>query len=93
MSDRLHVDTVSLEGIADRLQRSGDSLQAAGSGAPATPDAGVDTPIFNELLARLTLDTTNLAGGLGAAAARVIQANQVYADEDLGNARNLTGGR
>ena len=93
MSDRLHVDQVSLEGIADRLRRSGDSLQAVGAGAPAAPDAGVDTPIFNELLTRLTIDATNLAGGLGAAAARVVQANQMYADEDLGNARNITGGR
>ncbi|MDI6099954.1 hypothetical protein QLQ12_15240 [Actinoplanes sp. NEAU-A12] len=78
MTDRLPVDPASLEGIA-------------GAGAPAA--SGADTPIFNELLARHTLDATGLAAGLGAAAARVVQGGQTYADEDLSRVRDVSGGR
>jgi hypothetical protein len=89
MTDRLHVDPVSLEGIADRLRRSGGALRAASGGGPGTPDAGTDTPIFEDLITRLVQNATALAGGLDEAAARVLQANRTYADEDLANARNI----
>jgi hypothetical protein len=93
MADRLHVDPVSLEGIADQLLRSGEGLRAAVGGAPGTPDAGMDTPIFNELLVRLGQSASGLAEGLSAAAARVTQASQTYADEDSGNAQSINGSR
>ncbi|MEU4156924.1 hypothetical protein [Actinoplanes sp. NPDC026670] len=93
MTDRLHVDPVSLEGIADQLRRSGGTLRAAGAGGPGTPDAGADTPIFEDLITRLVQDATALAGGLDEAADRVLMANQAYADEDLANARNISGSR
>jgi hypothetical protein len=93
MADRLHVDPVSLEGIADQLMRSADGLGAAVGGAPGAPDAGMDTPIFNELLVRLGQSASALAEGLGAAAARVTRANQTYADEDAGNAQSINGNR
>jgi hypothetical protein len=89
MTDRLHVDPVSLEGIADQLRRSGGTLRAAGGAGPGTPDAGADTPIFEDLITRLVQDAVTLAGGLDAAAARVVHANQAYADEDFANARNI----
>jgi hypothetical protein len=93
MVDRLHVDPVSLEGIADQLLRPGEGLRAAVGGAPGTPDAGMDTPIFNELLVRLGQSASGLAEGLSAAAARVTQASQTYADEDSGNAQSINGSR
>lgn len=93
MTDRLHVDPVSLEGIADQLRRSGGTLRAAAGGGPGTPDAGTDTPIFEDLITRLVEDATALAGGLDQAAARVLQANQAYADEDIANARDISGSR
>jgi hypothetical protein len=92
MTDRLHVDPVSLEGIADQLRRAGDTLRAAGGG-PGTPDAGTDTPIFEDLITRLVEDAIALAGGLDEAAARVLQASQAYAAEDLANARDISGSR
>jgi hypothetical protein len=93
MADRLHVDPVSLEGIADRLLRSGEGLRAVAAGAPGTPDAGMDTPIFDELLGRLGRSAAGLADGLGAAAARVTAANQAYAAEDAGSAQSINGSR
>jgi hypothetical protein len=93
MADRLHVDPVSLEGIADQLLRSADGLRAAAGSAPGAPDAGMDTPIFNELLVRLGQSASGLAEGLGAAAARVTEAGQTYAAEDSGNAQSINGSR
>ncbi|MEU4622730.1 hypothetical protein AB0G04_22515 [Actinoplanes sp. NPDC023801] len=93
MTDRLHVDPVSLEGIADQLLRAGQSLGTTAAGLPGTPDAGMDTPIFNDLLVRLTRSATGLAEGLGAAASRVTEAGQAYAAEDAGNAQSINGGR
>ncbi|GIE74664.1 hypothetical protein Aph02nite_06140 [Actinoplanes philippinensis] len=93
MTDRLHVDPLSLEGIADQLRRSGDTLRAAAGGGPGTPDAGTDTPIFEDLITRLVQDATALAGGLDEAASRVLQASRTYADEDLANARDISGSR
>jgi hypothetical protein len=55
MTDRPHADPVPLEGITDRPGRPGDSPQAAGASGP---DAGVGTPIFDELLARHARDLT-----------------------------------
>ena len=93
MTDRLHVDPLSLEQIADRLLRSGESLGTAAAGGPGTPDAGIDTPIFDDLLTRHTLSAAGLARGLGEAAARVTEANQAYTAEDAGNAQSIAGGR
>jgi hypothetical protein len=91
MADRLHVDPVPLEGIVDQLLRSSDGLRAAVGSAPGTPDAGMDTPIFNELLVRLGQSASGLAEGLGAAAARAVEAGQTYATEDAGDAQSING--
>ena len=93
MTDRLGIDPVSLEGIANRARRTGDTPGATSNGTTAAPEAGDDTPIFTELLARHTPDATGRAQGLGLAATQIIRASQTYVTEELDIARNISGGR
>ncbi|MEU4693999.1 hypothetical protein [Actinoplanes sp. NPDC023714] len=91
MADRLTVDLVLLESISDRLRRSGTSLRATGSRAPRHVDAGESTPIFAELLARLSESSAGLAAGLTEAGLRVSDAGQMYASEDSAAGQRMSG--
>ncbi|BCY11194.1 hypothetical protein [Actinoplanes sp. L3-i22] len=87
MTDQLDVDLALLDSIADRLSRAGDALTSTGT--PATPDAGEATAMIAELLATVSANVTNLAGGLRAASGRVAEAGRTYDAEDLTNAGQL----
>ena len=87
----LHVDPVLLDGIADRLRRCGDTLNAAGAGAPATPDAGQDTATIAAIVAALCDSSANLVDGLLETGARVTAARQAYVSEDSAAAGNISG--
>ncbi|WP_328468258.1 hypothetical protein OHA21_51310 [Actinoplanes sp. NBC_00393] len=91
MADRLQVDLVLLESISSRLRRSGEMLGAARAGKPAMPDAGEATPIFAELLSRLSESSANLVAGLQEAGTRVAEANQTYAASDAAAGRHIDG--
>ncbi|BBH70349.1 hypothetical protein ACTI_70340 [Actinoplanes sp. OR16] len=91
MADRLTVDLVLLESISDRLRRSGTSLRATGTGGPRRVDAGEATPIFAELLARLSQSSAGLAAGLTEAGLRVADAGQTYASEDSTAGQRISG--
>ena len=86
MSD-LHVDPMPLDGIADRLRRCGDTLNAVGAGAPATPDAGPDSAT----VAALCDSSANLVDGLVETGARIAAARQAYVSEDSAAAGNISG--
>ena len=89
MADRLQIDLVLLESISSRLRRSGEMLGATRAGTPATPDAGEVTPIFAELLSRLSESSANLVAGLQEAGTRVAEASQTYAAGDAANAQRI----
>ncbi len=71
MTDQLDADLALLDTIADRLRRAGDSLTSTGN--PATPDAGEATAMIVELLAKVSENVTDLAGGLRAVSGRTYQ--------------------
>lgn len=64
MADRVQSDLVLLESISSRLRRSGEMLGAGRAGSPAAADAGEATPIFAELLSRLSESAASLVTGL-----------------------------
>jgi hypothetical protein len=90
MSD-LHVDPVLLDGIADRLHRRGDTINAVGAGAPTAPDAGQDTATVAAIVAALCDSSANLVDGLLEIGARVTAARQAYVSEDDAAARTISG--
>ena len=91
MADRLQVDLVLLESISSRLRRSGEMLGATRARTPATPDAGEATPIFAELLSRLSESSANLIAGLHEAGTRVAEAGQTYAANDVAAGQRIDG--
>ena len=91
MSD-VHVDPELLDGIAERLRHCGDSIDAAGGGAPALPDAGVDTATIAAIVGGLCESSANLVEGLLEVGARLAAASRAYADEDAAAAGNIASG-
>lgn len=89
MTDQWDVDLALLDTIADRLRRAGDALTSTGS--PTTPDAGEATAMIAELLAKVTENVTDLAGGLRIASGRVAGASRTYESEDGRNALSIRG--
>ncbi|MEU4424079.1 hypothetical protein AB0F81_25910 [Actinoplanes sp. NPDC024001] len=91
MSD-LHVDPELLDGIAERLRRCGDSIDAVGGGAPALPDAGVDTATIAAIVGKLCESSANLVDGLLAVSTGVAAASRSYAGEDAASAGKIASG-
>ncbi len=91
MGSELHADPHALQAIAGRLRQAGETLDAAGRGAPPTPDAGDVTPDLAALLAHLTGGAGNLVVGLKEAGDRVDQARAAYQSSDAAAAQSLGG--
>ena len=88
MSD-LHVDPVLLDGIADRLRRSGDAIDAAGHSAPGLPDAGADSAAIAAVVAGLCGQSAHLVAALHETGSKVTAANRTYVDEDTTAAAHI----
>ncbi|MBB2947232.1 hypothetical protein FB565_007000 [Actinoplanes lutulentus] len=88
----LHVDPAVLDGIAERLRHRGDAIDAAGDGAPGTPDAGQDTAAIAAILAALCANSAQLVTVLHETGSRVAAASRAYVSEDASAAGHIAGG-
>ena len=86
-----NADLDVLTALAARLKSAGDDLDAAGSGAPAAPDAGDFTEVLGSVVAHLTESAGNVVVGLREAAARIEQSRNGYASQDAAAATELRG--
>ncbi|MET0418356.1 MAG: hypothetical protein ABW022_20285, partial [Actinoplanes sp.] len=67
-----------LDALSARLRRSGDSLDAAGGGAPGVPDAGDVAAMMGAVVAHLSAGAGEMVVGLKEAGDQVAQARQAY---------------
>jgi hypothetical protein len=91
MAGETRADLPTLQSVAGRLRKAGETLDEVGSGVPATPQAGDLTPDIAALVGHLTDVSGNLVVGLKEAGDRVEQARAAYSGTDRAAAANLDG--
>jgi hypothetical protein len=91
MRDETRADLATLQSIAGRLGKAGQTLDEAGSGVPPTPSAGDLTPDIAALVGHLTDVSGDLVLGLKEAGDRVEQSRAAYSGTDGGAAAGLNG--
>jgi hypothetical protein len=91
MAEAFDVDPALLGGIAGRLRRAGDELDALGGSMPDTPDAGEVSGALGAVLAHLAAGAGNLVVGLREVGDRVTSSRDGYVDADTDAARGYRG--
>ncbi|MFF5075783.1 hypothetical protein ACFY36_01945 [Actinoplanes sp. NPDC000266] len=82
MGDETRADLATLQALAGRLRRAGESLDEIGGSVPPTPAAGDLSPDIAALVGHLTDVCGNLVVGLKEAGDRVEQSRAGYIGTD-----------
>ncbi len=83
----------ALEGISATLLTAAQDLDACGSGAPTSVDAGPWTSVITAMLAKVTTASAAVAEGVGTASQGVGDSSASYSNADDASTTRFGGAR